>query len=90
MELLFDPIVASLEDLGVALWSKKAPELVTSKGPRPLNTGSCTAVGWEYTEGVSLDNMASAESVDAGGAETTPPTIGDNIGELEGAKPLNS
>ena len=65
VELLLDPIVASL-DLGADLWSKKAPELVTSNGPRPFKTGSWTAVGWEYTDGVNLDNMASAERVAAG------------------------
>jgi len=62
VEELLDPVVKSALVVPLllaltAFCSKKAPELVVtvSKGPRPLKTGSCTAVGCEYTEGVNLE-----------------------------------
>ena len=83
---LLDPVVKSALVvpllLGLtAFWSKKAPELVTSKGPRPLKTGSCTAVGCEYTEGVNLERSC--------GLGETPAIMGDKGLELEGTNPRN-
>ena len=89
---LLDPVVKSALVVPLllaltAFCSKKAPELVVtvSKGPRPLKTGSCTAVGCEYTEGVNLERSWWWWW---GLGLETPAIMGDK-GELEGTKPRN-